>query len=67
MTLKEFRKTEKLMGNAFEITVVGADEIVAHRQIDSAIAEIKRIEQLFTTYKSDRAEPSHQQHYKRFF
>ncbi|MGF7025235.1 FAD:protein FMN transferase [Sphingobacterium sp. HSC-15S19] len=53
MTLKEFRKTEKLMGNAFEITVVGADEIVAHRQIDSAIAEIKRIEQLFTTYKSD--------------
>ncbi len=48
MTAKEFRKTEKLMGNAFEITVVGADEVLAFQQIDSAIAEIKRIEQLFT-------------------
>ncbi|ASE60674.1 FAD:protein FMN transferase [Chryseobacterium indologenes] len=53
MTAKEFRKTEKLMGNAFEITVVRADEALAFQQIDSAIAEIKRIEQLFTTFKTD--------------
>ena len=53
MTAKEFRKTEKLMGNAFEITVVGADEVLAYQQIDSAIGEIKRIEQLFTTFKTD--------------
>ena len=53
MTAKEFRKTEKLMGNAFEITVVRADESLAFQQIDSAIAEIKRIEQLFTTFKTD--------------
>ena len=53
MTLREFRKAEILMGNAFEITVVGTDEVLAYKQIDSAIVEIKRIERLFSTYKTD--------------
>ncbi|MDQ6763609.1 MAG: FAD:protein FMN transferase, partial [Bacteroidota bacterium] len=48
--LTEFRKTERLMGNSFEITVVGEDENWAYQKIDLAIAEIKRIEKLLTTF-----------------
>lgn len=49
-TLKEFKKADKLMGNMFEITVVGTNEIWAYEQIDIAVNEIKRIEKLLTTY-----------------
>jgi FAD:protein FMN transferase len=38
------------MGNRFEITVVAELEEMAAYYIDAAIAEIKRIEQLFTTF-----------------
>jgi len=38
------------MGNAFEITVVAEEEAWAHEKIALAIDEIKRIEQLLTTY-----------------
>lgn len=48
--LREFRRPQKLMGNAFEITVVSDDEKSAHRHIDAAILEIQRIEKLLTTY-----------------
>ena len=48
--LTEFRKTERLMGNSFEITVVGEDEFWAHEKIDLAFAEIRRIERLLTTF-----------------
>ena len=48
--LTEFRKTERLMGNSFEITVVGQDEFWAHEKIDLAFAEIRRIERLLTTF-----------------
>src|SRR6476620_10113976 len=41
------------MGNNFTITVVAEDADFANMQIDNAIAEISRIEQLFTTYKPD--------------
>lgn len=51
--LQEFRKPQRLMGNAFEITVVDTDERLALAHIDAAIAEIRRIEQLLTTYKED--------------
>lgn len=51
--LQEFRKPQRLMGNAFEITVVDTDEQRALAHIDAAIAEIQRIEQLLTTYKED--------------
>lgn len=48
--LTVFRKTERLMGNSFEITVVGEDENWAYEKIDLAIAEIRRIERLLTTF-----------------
>jgi len=48
--LTEFKRGERLMGNAFEITVVADDETWAQEKIDMAIAEIKRIEKLLTTF-----------------
>lgn len=51
--LQEFRKTEKLMGNAFEITVVGENKDWAKERIDEAVSEIKRIENLLTTFSED--------------
>lgn len=41
------------MGNRFEISVVSADEAWAEARIDDAVAEIQRIEALFTTFKED--------------
>lgn len=49
-TLSEFKRTTRLMGNTFEISVVADDEAWAQGKIDKAIAEIKRIEKLFTTF-----------------
>ena len=50
-TLVEYKQVvERLMGNTFEFTVVGADKALAYRQIELAIAEVKRIEKLFTTF-----------------
>jgi FAD:protein FMN transferase len=46
----EFKRAERLMGNAFEITVVDDDETRAQQKIELAIAEIKRIENLLTTF-----------------
>lgn len=51
--VQEFRKAEKLMGNAFEITVVGENKDWAEERIDEAISEIKRIEKLLTTFADD--------------
>jgi FAD:protein FMN transferase len=47
-----FKRTLKLMGNRFEISVVGReeDEGWANNCIDAAIEEIQRIEKLFTTF-----------------
>ena len=39
------------MGNRFEISVVHEDEQWAEACIDDAVAEISRIEQLFTTFQ----------------
>jgi len=44
------KKVLKLMGNRFEITVVGDDPLWADKRIDDAVVEIKRIEKLFTTF-----------------
>jgi thiamine biosynthesis lipoprotein len=41
------------MGNTFEITVVGYDEPWANEKIDLAIAEIRRIEKLLTTFEDN--------------
>jgi thiamine biosynthesis lipoprotein len=43
----------KLMGNRFEITVVGSDAVWANQMIDAGVAEIQRIETLLTTYAED--------------
>ncbi|RRQ46415.1 FAD:protein FMN transferase [Chryseobacterium sp. SC28] len=51
--LREFKRPQKLMGNAFEITVVDEDEQLANRHIDAAIAEIQRIEKLLTTFSEE--------------
>lgn len=49
-TNKEYKRSQRLMGNHFEITVVGNCETWAMHKIDLAIAEIQRIEKLLTTY-----------------
>ena len=41
------------MGNAFEITIVGEDKSWAEERMDAAISEIRRIEQLLTTFSED--------------
>lgn len=53
LSTEKFSRSLKLMGNNFTITVVADDQAAADAQIDLAIAEIRRIEQLFTTFKSD--------------
>jgi len=54
---KAYKQALKLMGNRFEITAVATDERWAHQRIDAAIAEIRRIERLLTTY-DDNSETS---------
>lgn len=51
--MKEFRKSQKLMGNMFEITVVDDRDSVAFEHIETAVLEIQRIENLLTTYKDN--------------
>lgn len=51
--MQKFSQSLKLMGNNFTITVVADDEAVALENINLAIDEIRRIEQLFTTFKND--------------
>jgi thiamine biosynthesis lipoprotein len=43
----------RLMGNRFEISVVDDDATAAEEHIDSAVAEIRRIEKLLTTFSDD--------------
>lgn len=56
--LREFKRPQKLMGNAFEITVVSDDENSANQHIDAAINEIRRIEKLLTTF-SEESQTNH--------
>lgn len=51
--LREFKRPQKLMGNAFEITVVSNNENLANQHIDAAIDEIRRIERLLTTFNDE--------------
>jgi thiamine biosynthesis lipoprotein len=48
-----FKQSMKLMGNQFEISVVANDLAFADEKINLAVVEIKRIEQLLTTFKPD--------------
>lgn len=49
---KLFKQTMKLMGNRFEITVVGEDAAWANGMIAAAVSEIERIEKLLTTFNA---------------
>ncbi len=48
-----FKQTMKLMGNRFDITVVGEDEDWANQMIAAAVSEIERIERLLTTFSDN--------------
>ncbi|MAP93311.1 MAG: thiamine biosynthesis protein ApbE [Ponticaulis sp.] len=45
-----FKRTLKLMGSRFEITVVAKDSIEANDYIDAAVVEITRIEKLISSW-----------------
>ncbi len=47
------KKVVKLMGNRFELSVVSEDEEWAMLRIEEAIGEIRRIEQLLTTFSEN--------------
>ncbi|MBK0379747.1 FAD:protein FMN transferase [Mucilaginibacter segetis] len=49
-TIKAHRREVTLMGNRFEINVLGHDENWANTRIDSAINEINRVEQLLSPF-----------------
>ena len=46
----EFNQVIKLMGNRFEFTAVSESEQLSEKAIEAAIAEVQRIERIFTTY-----------------
>jgi len=48
-----FRHTERLMGDNFQISVVGNDPILAAKQIEIAINEISRVEKLLSAFPDD--------------
>ncbi|MFD2938271.1 FAD:protein FMN transferase [Spirosoma flavum] len=47
------KRTVKLMGSRFDITIVAADSLSAERHIDLVIAEVTRIENLISDWKAD--------------
>lgn len=47
------RRTLKLMGSRFDITMVSNDTISANSYIDDAVAEIRRIEDLISSWKPE--------------
>jgi len=51
--LNIFRRPVRLMGNLFEISVVGNDPIWADNCIDGAVDEINRVEKLLSAFSDD--------------
>jgi FAD:protein FMN transferase len=47
------KRTTLLMGGRFDITIVAKDSVSAERNIDSCIAEISRIENLISDWKTE--------------
>jgi thiamine biosynthesis lipoprotein len=47
------KRTTLLMGSRFDITIVANDSLTAEQNIDASIAEITRIENLISDWKSD--------------
>ena len=52
-TSTTFNRETRLMGSRFDINLVANDAIWAHARIDSAIAEINRVEKLLSTFTED--------------
>ena len=50
-TAKLYSRVLKLMGNRFEITVISSDPEWANECIDAGVEEIRRIEELLSTFK----------------
>ena len=48
-----YRKNVSLMGTSFEISVIALDTYWADSRIKSAVAEIKRVDRLLTTLRTD--------------
>lgn len=48
-----YQRNELLMGNRFDLGVVGDDEVKANQALEKAIFEIKRIEALLSTYQAN--------------
>jgi len=46
-----YREIVKLMGNRFEITAVSDDQVLAKTAISEAIDEVRRVEELLSTFK----------------
>lgn len=53
MKNQKYSQSLKLMGNNFTISVIAENEKIGNENINLAINEIKRIEKLLTTYKTD--------------
>src|SRR5437879_3511120 len=51
--LNVFRRIARLMGNRFEISVVGNDPVWADNCIDAAVNEISRVEKLLSAFNDD--------------
>ena len=51
--MRLFQRNELLMGNRFDLGVVGDDEVKANQALEKAIIEIKRIEALLSTYQAN--------------
>ena len=49
--VKAFKEIVKLMGNRFEVTAVTDDEAMGPKAIAAALAEVRRIEELLSTFK----------------
>ncbi|MFD2571574.1 FAD:protein FMN transferase [Spirosoma soli] len=47
------KRTVKLMGSRFDITIVANDSLSAEQNIDTVIAEVTRIENLISDWKAD--------------
>ncbi|MGM0934381.1 MAG: FAD:protein FMN transferase [Bacteroidota bacterium] len=53
MAQQPFKRTLKLMGSRFDITVVAKDSISGNKHIDTAVAEISRIEKLISSWDAN--------------
>lgn len=53
MAQQPYKRTLKLMGSRFDITVVAVNESIGNKYIDTAVAEITRIEKLISSWDSN--------------